>query len=639
MTSTRFKRVIALIFLSVSLLAIVGFQSGIHLTSGPPYLLLSYAEADLPTAGTAGRLARVTDGSRGVWMDQGSQWFGLSGEVFNVKEFGETGTVDDSSVFQSAIDAIESNGSGTLLVPEGTYIVTALTIQSGVKLLIKGTGNSTLKLKASGKQIFIGTDFSEVRLQNLRFDGNRANATAGTLREALVDLKGYTDGTPSRVWVENSVFYDTTYQALRVEYLTEGWIANNYIEDFGTNSAIRVHNDCTNVTVIGNVINDPSTLLEAANHALNVSHSAADSSSPDQIILEGNHLKNINSNAIQTTYANNVIIRGNHIDCTDDNGNSIKTDNPQGTQLIEGNIIKSGDYGIFSDGNATGKIVIRGNYFESGAHNSTTAHVRTIDADTLIDGNVFDCANTVTGLAMYANRSVAKGNSFYNSTTTALDLLNSGTSYDDQVVSNNHFYNCERGIQISAGDQIAIYYNHFQSCGATDDWPVVGNGLATNLVFMGNIFLDTTYHSSTAFDLYSATDSQTGTFIGNIGRINTAYRTSGNQWAANEWGSRVSIAEFSGEVVALGQVVNPSIANGRVFKTANTGSKTISDFTNGVAGQVITVLIQDTNTTIDFTGTNLKGNGGADWSPTTGDHMTCVYDGTNWYCEISDNTA
>lgn len=78
-------------------------------------------------------------------------------------------------------------------------------------------------------------------------------------------------------------------------------------------------------------------------------------------------------------------------------------------------------------------------------------------------------------------------------------------------------------------------------------------------------------------------------------------------------------------------------AQNKLYKTANTGATTITDFDDGRVGQVIWVVIGDANTTIDFTGTNLKGNSGADWSPTTNDHMTCVYDGTNWYCDVSNN--
>jgi len=83
----------------------------------------------------------------------------------------------------------------------------------------------------------------------------------------------------------------------------------------------------------------------------------------------------------------------------------------------------------------------------------------------------------------------------------------------------------------------------------------------------------------------------------------------------------------------------PDVGDGNFFKTANTGATTITMFDGGSNGQVIRVIFGDSDTTIDFTGTNLEGNGGSDWSPTTNDHMTCVFDGTNWFCTVSDNTA
>jgi len=87
------------------------------------------------------------------------------------------------------------------------------------------------------------------------------------------------------------------------------------------------------------------------------------------------------------------------------------------------------------------------------------------------------------------------------------------------------------------------------------------------------------------------------------------------------------------------QDATPSVKGGLNFITANTVGTTITDFDDGVDGQAIRVVINDANTTVDFTGTNLKGNTGADWSPAQYDHLTAVYDGTYWYCDVSDNTA
>ncbi len=83
----------------------------------------------------------------------------------------------------------------------------------------------------------------------------------------------------------------------------------------------------------------------------------------------------------------------------------------------------------------------------------------------------------------------------------------------------------------------------------------------------------------------------------------------------------------------------PSVQAGENFKTANTTATTVTDLDDGYDGQEVTVVIGDANTTIDFTGTNLKGNAGADWSPTTNDSMTCVYDNSSWFCDVSDNSA
>jgi hypothetical protein len=82
----------------------------------------------------------------------------------------------------------------------------------------------------------------------------------------------------------------------------------------------------------------------------------------------------------------------------------------------------------------------------------------------------------------------------------------------------------------------------------------------------------------------------------------------------------------------------PSVKGGLNFKTANTGATTITDFDDGIDGQTIFVIINDANTTIDFTASGLKGNAGSDWTPGSGDTMRCTYDGTDWYCVI-DNTS
>lgn len=84
----------------------------------------------------------------------------------------------------------------------------------------------------------------------------------------------------------------------------------------------------------------------------------------------------------------------------------------------------------------------------------------------------------------------------------------------------------------------------------------------------------------------------------------------------------------------------PSVDKNHLFKTANTSATTITDFNDGVTGQVIWVIFGDALTTIDFnSATNLKGNQASNWTAANGDHLQAVYDGTSWYCIISDNVA
>ena len=80
----------------------------------------------------------------------------------------------------------------------------------------------------------------------------------------------------------------------------------------------------------------------------------------------------------------------------------------------------------------------------------------------------------------------------------------------------------------------------------------------------------------------------------------------------------------------------PSVGGARKFRTANLTPTTITAFDDGKPGQEILVKIGDANTTIDFTGTTLKGNAGSNWSPGSGDFMTCTFDGTNWLCQITE---
>lgn len=111
----------------------------------------SFTRAGLPLPGTAGSLARVTDSVRGAWMDTGTQWFGLSGEITNVKEFGAVGdgVANDTAAVQAAINAHGPNG-GTVIIPPGTYRVDDLALPATPKIVnLIGAGIRATILEAA----------------------------------------------------------------------------------------------------------------------------------------------------------------------------------------------------------------------------------------------------------------------------------------------------------------------------------------------------------------------------------------------------------------------------------------------------------------------------------------------------------
>lgn len=104
-------------------------------------------------------------------------------------------------------------------------------------------------------------------------------------------------------------------------------------------------------------------------------------------------------------------------------------------------------------------------------------------------------------------------------------------------------------------------------------------------------------------------------------------------------GSSTSVAGDSVVDISDGDAT-PTVVGGSVFKTQNTTPTTITDFTNGVETEEITVIFGDSNTTIDFNSAGpLKGNAGEDWSPKAGDSMQCVYDGSHWHCDPQENVS
>jgi hypothetical protein len=192
------------------------------------------------------------------------------------------------------------------------------------------------------------------------------------------------------------------------------------------------------------------------------------------------------------------------------------------------------------------------------------------------------------------------------------------------ITGNTFIDSNERAIQynVSGGNHIKIENNSFYDCNTsqTASEPIVYVGQVVDLEFNNN-YMDC---DDGAYGLYAYS-------VTNVYEDNNIYRGVTTPLYTNNNSS------FYG--VFTDGDTTPSVRNRKAFRTANTNATTITTFDEGYPGQLINVIIADGNTTIDFTDTNLKGNAGVDWSPASGDSLWCLFDGTNWHCHISDNTA
>jgi hypothetical protein len=74
----------------------------------------------------------------------------------------------------------------------------------------------------------------------------------------------------------------------------------------------------------------------------------------------------------------------------------------------------------------------------------------------------------------------------------------------------------------------------------------------------------------------------------------------------------------------------PSVSGSRLFKTNNTGATSITTFDDGVAGEEITVVFGDVNTTL-VDGATLVMAGSANKTFAATDVWTGIFDGSVWY--------
>lgn len=189
---------------------------------------------------------------------------------------------------------------------------------------------------------------------------------------------------------------------------------------------------------------------------------------------------------------------------------------------------------------------------------------------------------------------------------------------------------------------ITLDANVVRDCAGYGAWLNLVDGLT---IGDGNIFQNNTQSGVIIQDCQNV--QWGGKYVGNNTSADASHAgvklvasllsaTQSVKWLNPQFDGNGSADVFSGtgHTVFSDGDATPSVKRGKLFITANTGATTITNLDDGIQGDEVLVLINDANTTVDFTGSNLKGNGGVDWVPGSGDFMRCRKHGANWYCDV-----
>lgn len=211
--------------------------------------LPSYTYSGLPTAGTAGTLARVSDNLGGVWMDNGTEWVSLSGSI-NAAEMpganagakiavaigrlpstggvvNATGFQGDHTITANMFDGV-TNKPITLIFGNATFTYSAKQILPS-NLTMRGAYGTTFIQAAlsSLTESFISIASADnIHLEGFTVDGNMVN-NSGPSQAALVKLRATSTNCSVRgVTLQN--FYGLTGSTGVALYLAS--VVNTVVE-------------------------------------------------------------------------------------------------------------------------------------------------------------------------------------------------------------------------------------------------------------------------------------------------------------------------------------------------------------------------------------------------------------------------
>lgn len=133
----------------------------------------------------------------------------------NVKDYGATGdgATDDTTAVQAAIDDAIASSLGGIFFPPGTYRIstTGLAVSGASNFKIMGAGEGSIiafltesHVSTARSLIAMRGGSSNVEIENLILDGNKAGVTFGSIETRLLDVENTTDLLVTSCTIRNS---------------------------------------------------------------------------------------------------------------------------------------------------------------------------------------------------------------------------------------------------------------------------------------------------------------------------------------------------------------------------------------------------------------------------------------------------
>ena len=540
--------------------------------------------AALPAAGAAGTLRKITDGVRGVWMDSGAVWYQLSGDTANVKSFGAKGdgVTNDTTAVQSAIDS----GAKEILFPPGEYVLGNIEIENKTHFRIIGHGAAITWTGTAGVGANIGFQLmgtcSNVTIEGLTIEGDGvvANGHAGVW---MHDGQTMESVKILRNRISN-VCIGVSFSAFTGGSFSGGIIAFNEIDRVvGTSSGLGygIHlSKATGIQVFENRIND------ASRHA--IYHAAGDTGSIIHHNIIANHRLTDHDggyvSALVVSRSSNVIVAENMIKGHYDGG--IEVSHVTADAYNCNNILVIGNH--FIDRKNSVNDVLIGE--QSIPTSYETTHINFI-------GNTFQNAyaqksTTSEFLLLNGRQIVIEGNTFK---TTGV----SGTARFIEIGHDAYISDPSHCTETHVKDN-----TFFAEGSSLTDIRVVG--------YAADICGNTSRHTA----------------LRNIVPV-TATRAYFNATRTNP---NLHADASTGHVLGLytSADTTPSVYQTTCLYISNAGAVTITQFDDGEDGQVLTLIFNDANTTVQD-GASIQLAGGANFTSAANKTLVLVKYNTTWF--------